>query len=92
MLGDTGRLDVDYKFNSRGVVKISVGKGAVPHSSEYVDEVRTEYTIWVDDNYNSEIDQFNDAILNGTQPEVSEEESLRTARICDAIRKAGGLD
>lgn len=92
VLGDTGRLDVDYKFNSRGVVKISVGKGAVPHSSEYVDEVRTEYTIWVDDNYNSEIDQFNDAILNGTQPEVSEEESLRTARICDAIRKAGGLD
>jgi len=31
-------------------------------------------------------------VLNGSALTVSEEESLRTARVCDAIRRAGGID
>ena len=91
ILGDTGRIDVDHKFNSRGLCHIRVSKNARPQNAEYVDEVTTDYTVWVDDNYLLEIRQFCDAVLNGTPLAVSEEESLRTARVSDAIRKAGGL-
>ena len=92
ILGETGRIDVDHKFNSSGVCHIRVSTGARPQGAEYVDETTTEYTIWVDDNYKKEIELFSDAVLNGTPLTISEEESLRTARVCDAIRKAGGID
>ena len=92
ILGETGRIDVDHKFNSSGVCHIRVSTGARPQGAEYVDETTTEYTIWVDDNYKKEIEQFSDAVLNGSALTVSEEESLRTARVCDAIRRAGGID
>ena len=86
------RGDVDHKFNSSGVCHIRVSTGARPQGAEYVDETTTEYTIWVDDNYKKEIELFSDAVLNGSALTVSEEESLRTARVCDAIRRAGGID
>lgn len=92
ILGETGRIDVDHKFNSSGVCHIRVSTGACPQGAEYVDETTTEYTIWVDDNYKKEIELFSDAVLNGSALTVSEEESLRTARVCDAIRRAGGID
>ena len=92
ILGETGRIDVDHKFNSSGVCHIRVSTGARPQGAEYVDETTTEYTIWVDDNYKKEIELFSDAALNGSALTVSEEESLRTARVCDAIRRAGGID
>ena len=92
ILGETGRIDVDHKFNSSGVCPIRVSTGARPQGAEYVDETTTEYTIWVDDNYKKEIELFSDAVLNGSALTVSEEESLRTARVCDAIRRAGGID
>lgn len=92
ILGETGRIDVDHKFNSSGVCHIRVSTGARPQGAEYVDEITTEYTIWVDDNYKKEIELFSDAVLNGSALTVSEEESLRTARVCDAIRRAGGID
>lgn len=92
ILGDTGRIDVDHKFNSSGVCHIRVSTGARPQGAEYVDETTTDYTIWVEDNYKREIELFSDAVLNGTPLTISEEESLRTARVCDAIRKAGGVD
>ena len=92
ILGETGRIDVDNKFNSSGVCHIRVSTGARPQGAEYVDETTTEYTIWVDDNYKKEIELFSDAVLNGSALTVSEEESLRTARVCDAIRRAGGID
>ena len=92
ILGETGRIDVDHKFNSSGVCHIRVSTGARPQGAEYVDETTTEYTIWVDDNYKKEIELFSDAVLNGSALIVSEEESLRTARVCDAIRRAGGID
>lgn len=92
ILGETGRIDVDHKFNSSGVCHIRVSTGARPQGAEYVDETTTEYTIWVDDNYKKEIELFSDAVLNGSALTVSEEESLRTARVCDAIRQAGGID
>ena len=92
ILGETGRIDVDHKFNSSGVCHIRVSTGARPQGAEYVDETTTEYTIWVDDNYKEEIELFSDAVLNGSALTVSEEESLRTARVCDAIRRAGGID
>lgn len=92
ILGETGRIDVDHKFNSSGVCRIRVSTGARPQGAEYVDETTTEYTIWVDDNYKKEIELFSDAVLNGSALTVSEEESLRTARVCDAIRRAGGID
>ena len=92
ILGDTGRIDVDHKFNSSGVCHIRVSTGARPQGAEYVDETTTDYTIWVEDNYKREIELFSDAVLNGTPLTISEEESLRTARVCDAIRKAGGID
>lgn len=92
ILGDTGRIDVDHKFNSRGLCHVRVGRNARPQNAEYVDEVVTDYTVWVDDNYFLEIQKFSDAVLNGTPLTVSEEESLRTARICDAILKAGGAE
>ena len=92
ILGETGRIDVDHKFNSSGVCDIRVSTGARPQGAEYVDETTTEYTIWVDDNYKKEIELFSDAVLNGSALTVSEEESLRTARVCDAIRRAGGID
>ena len=92
VLGETGRIDVDHKFNSSGVCHIRVSTGARPQGAEYVDETTTEYTIWVDDNYKKEIELFSDAVLNGFALTVSEEESLRTARVCDAIRRAGGID
>ena len=57
-----------------------------------MDDFVTDYTVWVDDNYQMEIQKFSDAVLNGTPLTISEEESLRTARVCDAIRKAGGAD
>ena len=58
-----------------------------------VDETTTtDYTIWVEDNYKCEIELFSDAVLNGTPLTISEEESLRTARVCDAIRRVGGID
>ena len=57
-----------------------------------VDETTTDYTIWVEDNYKCEIELFSDAVLNGTPLTISEEESLHTARVCDAIRRAGGID
>ena len=69
-----------------------MAKNARPQGAEYVDEVTTDYNIWVDDNYQMEIHQFADAVLNGTPLTISEEESLRTARVCDAVRKAGGVD
>lgn len=92
ILGETGRIDVDHKFNSSGVCHIRVSTGARPQGAEYVDETTTEYTIWVDDSYKKEIELFSDAVLNGSALTVSEEESLRTARVCDAIRRAGGID
>ena len=92
ILGETGRIDVDHKFNSSGVCHIRVSTGARPQGAEYVDETTTAYTIWVDDNYKKEIELFSDAVLNGSALTVSEEESLRTARVCDAIRRAGGID
>ena len=92
ILGETGRIDVDHKFNSSGVCHIRVSTGARPQGAEYVDETTTDYTIWVEDNYKREIELFSDAVLNGTPLTISEEESLRTARVCDAIRKAGGID
>lgn len=92
ILGETGRIDVDHKFNSSGVCHIRVSTGTRPQGAEYVDETTTEYTIWVDDNYKKEIELFSDAVLNGSALTVSEEESLRTARVCDAIRRAGGID
>ena len=92
ILGDTGRIDVDHKFNSSGVCHIRVSTGARPQGAEYVDETTTDYTIWVEDNYKREIELFSDAVLNGTPLTISEEESLRTARVCDAIRKAGSID
>lgn len=92
ILGETGRIDVDHKFNSSGVCHIRVSTGARPQGAEYVDETTTEYTIWVDDNYKKEIELFSDAVLNGSALTVSEEESLRTARVCNAIRRAGGID
>ena len=92
ILGDTGRIDVDHKFNSSGVCHIRVSTGARPQGAEYVDETTTDYTIWVEDNYKREIELFSDAVLNGTPLTISEEESLRTARVCDAIRKADGID
>lgn len=92
ILGETGRIDVDHKFNSSGVCHIRVSTGARPQGAEYVDETTTEYTIWVDDNYKKEIELFSDAVLNGSALTVSEEKSLRTARVCDAIRRAGGID
>ena len=92
ILGETGRIDVDHKFNSSGVCHIRVSTGARPQGAEYVDETTTEYTVWVDDNYKKEIELFSDAVLNGSALTVSEEESLRTARVCDAIRRAGGID
>lgn len=92
ILGDTGRIDVDHKFNSSGVCHIRVSTGARPQGAEYVDETTTDYTIWVEDNYKREIELFSDAVLNGTPLTISEEESLRTARVCDAVRKAGGID
>lgn len=92
ILGETGRIDVGHKFNSSGVCHIRVSTGARPQGAEYVDETTTEYTIWVDDNYKKEIELFSDAVLNGSALTVSEEESLRTARVCDAIRRAGGID
>ena len=92
ILGETGRIDVDHKFNSSGVCHIRVSTGARPQGAEYVDETTTEYTIWVDGNYKKEIELFSDAVLNGSALTVSEEESLRTARVCDAIRRAGGID
>ena len=82
---------VDHKVNSRGLCHVKVGVNARPQGAEYVDEVVTDYTVWVDDNYQREIELFGDAILNGTKPMISEEESLRTARVCDAIRRAGGF-
>jgi len=84
-------LNVDHKFNSRGLCKIRVGKNARPQNAEYIDAITTEYTIWVDDNYYMEFEQFGNAILHGTPLTVTEEESLRTARICDAIQKIGGI-
>lgn len=92
ILGETGRIDVDHKFNSRGLCHVRVGKNARPQNAEYVDELVSDYTVWVDDNYHMEVKKFCDAILNGTPLTISEEESLRTARVCDAIRKAGGID
>ena len=92
ILGEPGRIDVDHKFNSSGVCHIRVSTGARPQGAEYVAETTTEYTIWVDDNYKKEIELFSDAVLNGSALTVSEEESLRTARVCDAIRRAGGID
>ena len=92
ILGDTGRIDVDHKFNSSGVCHIRVSTGARPQGAEYVDETTTDYTIWVEDNYKREIELFSDAVLNGTPLTISEEELLRTARVCDAIRRAGGID
>ena len=92
ILGDTGRIDVDHKFNSSDVCHIRVSTGARPQGAEYVDETTMDYTIWVEDNYKREIELFSDAVLNGTPLTISEEESLRTARVCDAIRKAGGID
>jgi len=92
VLGETGRIDVDHKFNSRGLCHVRVSRNARPQNAEYVDEVTTDYTVWVDDNYQLEIQQFGDAVLNGTPLTVSEEESLRTARVSDAVRKAGGVD
>lgn len=92
VLGETGRIEVDHKFNSRGLCHIRVGKNARPQNAEYVDEIVTDYTIWADDNYQMEVAQFGEAVLHGTPLAISEEESLRTARVCDAIRKAGGIE
>ena len=92
VLGETGRIDVDHKFNSRGLCHVRVGKNARPQNAEYIDEVVTDYTVWVDDNYYLEVEQFGNAILSGAPLTISREESLRTARVCDAIRKAGGVD
>lgn len=92
VLGETGRIEVDHKFNSRGLCHVRVGKNARPQNAEYIDEVVTDYTVWVDDNYYLEVEQFGNAILNGAPLTISREESLRTARVCDAIRKAGNLE
>ncbi|WP_312942740.1 Gfo/Idh/MocA family oxidoreductase [Oscillibacter sp.] len=79
VLGETGRIDVDHKFNSRGLCHIRVGKNAQPQNAEYINEVVTDYTVWVDDNYYLEVEQFGSAILSGAPLTISREESLRTA-------------
>ena len=91
ILGDCGRIDVDHKFNSRSLCRIRVATNARPQNAEYIDEIANEHTIWVDDNYFMEVQRFGDAILHGAPLTISQEESLRTARVCDTIRMVGNL-
>ncbi len=88
VLGESGRIDVPCKFNSRGLTRLIVAKQGRGQNAEIVDEVCTEYTIWCEDNYMLEMEQFSRAIFTGESPMISKEESLRTARMMDMVIKS----
>ena len=91
VLGDAGRIDVANKFNSRGLTTVTVANGGRGQNVEIVDEVSTAYSVFCPDNYLLEMEQFARCVLEGEAPEVTKEETIRNARVLDAVRKAAGV-
>lgn len=85
VLGETGRIEVLNKFNSRGLCKIRLTRFGKGQNVEIVGEESTEYTVWCEDNYYLEMEQFARCILKGEKPCISREESVRNARVLDRI-------
>ena len=88
VLGDAGRIDVPNKFNSRGLTTVTVSNGGRGQNVEIVDEVKTSYSVFCPDNYLLEMEQFARCVLEGETPEVTKEETIRNARVMDAVIRA----
>ena len=88
VLGDSGRIEVMNKFNSRGLCAIDVTRFGRSQNVEIVDEETTRYSVFCEDNYALEMEQFARCVLLGEEPCVSSEESLRCARVMDLVMKS----
>ena len=88
ILGESGRIEVMNKFNSRGLCSISLTRFGRSQNVEIVDEETTSYSVFCEDNYALEMEQFARCILFGEAPCVTREESLRCARVMDMVMKS----
>ena len=73
------------KFNSRGLCSISLTRLGRSQNVEIVDEETTTYSIFCEDNYALEMEQFARCILLGEAPCISQAESLRCAKVMDMV-------
>ena len=85
ILGEAGRIEVMNKFNSRGLCSISLTRLGRSQNVEIVDEETTTYSIFCEDNYALEMEQFARCILLGEAPCISQAESLRCAKVMDMV-------
>ena len=87
ILGESGRIEVMNKFNSRGLCAIYLTRYGRSRNVEIVDEETIRYSVFCEDNYALEMEQFARCILFGEEPCISPAESLRCARVMDMVMK-----
>lgn len=75
IVGGAGLITVRPAYNAEGLVQIQIQSAGQPAT----------ITVECPNNYTLEIEQFGRCILNGEEPAVNAESSLRTARIMDAV-------
>lgn len=85
VVGEKGRIEVPCNFNCRGICRFTVTVNGVVDNVEIKDEVFTEYTVLCPDNYMLEVEQFGRCVLGEEMPYITEEETVRNARILDMI-------
>lgn len=85
VVGEKGRIEVPCNFNCRGICKFTVTVNGVVDNVEIKDEACTEYTVLCPDNYMLEVEQFGRCVLGEEVPYITEEETVRNARILDML-------
>ena len=78
--GTKGCIKSDVEYNQEGEVKYTI------HSQGQI----IERTTSVPQNYALELDQLNRCIMNGEKPHITEDFSLKNARLIDAVLKKIG--
>lgn len=91
VVGEKGRIEVPCNFNCRNIQKFTVTTEGVTNNVEILEEQKTEYTVMCPDNYRLEVEQFGRCILEGERPLVSEEETVRNARILEQAMSDAGI-
>lgn len=79
--GSKGAIKSDVEYNQEGNVSYKI----------YTEEGVTERKIFVPQNYALEVSQLNDCILNGAKPHVTEEFSVKNAKLIDEVLKEIGF-
>lgn len=85
IVGEKGRIEVPCNYNCRGVCKFYLIKNGRVSNVEIVDEERCEYAVQCPQNYMLEAEQMSRCILEGEEPLITEEETVRNHKILDMV-------